>query len=1289
MRRSEWWSRSVLAPLAFAASLTAAPAPERYDLRVFGPLTVTEVSVRPELGAYQQLRLTAADPAKAELTFSKFISDFTTLPTVTAKDVAVGNTPLTALCFDGGRRLLPVLRSGKSYIDLYLFADSAACERFLAAVTAELRGAVKLAGRKHPFYLDRWDRHAMGFWYTLGDRIKERPDLTDDADFAFFRKHDLSVNTARGYVAAFLRCQQNGVGFKINRWFDDSNYAYDACPQAATIGDPDMTTMYDYYGEVPFAENPLERMQAAEMLSYLQQFTADEHLESVTLPHGETGPGAASYQGMRDRDEYSRQDFIHYLRDLRSLRLDELGQRWYGDPKRFAQWSDVRFPREREFYGWKDGESQALNGTWRLRQADRATGEKEEVFQPKFDDSRWLAFPQPGSQYLANERGGDRLGGWLRFAFTPEPVIGTAAKSGKPVYLTVCPFNSAPYSDPSMAYLNGQKLGEMTFGHGNEWSQYEVTKLVKPGAVNALTVYARHGHVTGPTFLTLNKFEPFPTRDAGVNARLYDVREWVADCVARGNLRYLEYLRGIDPVRPVKIMAFDSMVDVMMPYAERQGAYPHCTGESAFFRPWFKRYGYLRGVPDSSEPSQSTANLAQLKGLFFCMTMEGLNAHDYFIHLHSITADPEQNAWYEQNVEYYKLMGRFDLKKPEIVIARSAKVDRVSPQGTDTAYQNDPGRGDIQKAHYGYLFCSERDIRDGLVDDYKIIVDANLHTLEPADIAALDAWVNRGGTLVLNQRSGRNTYLQAGTWPIAKLTGCTATVRPETGNVTFAANPAILKAYAGKSFANANNLYDWQKRHYFSDCVALEPQAADIAVVARYDDGKPAVVVRPLGKGRVVVLGSAFYRDSHDIAGYFEGTATQTAFYQELFKDLGVAPLVESAQSTLWAERFIANNGSTEMLVLGNQSAQEPLANASAVWDLGFAPRRVFDPVTGTDLPVKIDGTRVTIAGLNLPPRELRYYAVERSDWDAAAPVRHWLFRQSQLWRAVPAGRAVPPMDPSWPLRVLGKVSVKQFESEAEARLALSTQATADATWQARLLGDWASAGLRTGKNLWAVYRTTLQIDRAWLKDLRGVEPLWDTLLSGSVREMAINGVLIIKDDRPVNGDKILAALKPGANEFTVLCAARGDTGNGGISGEFALRRIPGAGGEALDLNRGWTVYASETDSYRVDFPAVGKWLLARKSVLIPEQYRGSTVWIEIRAKDSNHATGVSMNGRYRYDSNCYGCKFRPTPLLVNITPDVRFGEENDLVIGGKGWHDKFALVDSDFESVKLIFEKN
>lgn len=1269
---------SVLA-LAASAGLGAEAHPDAagakvqtYDLRVYGRLSASE----SQAGGVRCIRIAAENAEKAGIVYSKLVSDFTSLPTVKAVPVAAGGTQLTALAFDGGRRLLPALRAKESRVDVYCFDTPAALEAFLAAPPAALAGAAAPAGRAYPLFIDLWDRRNMGFWYSLGFKGIAK-DRTDDQDFDWMRPRQLNVNTVgEGVAGVALRCARDDLGYKTNRWYDVATYAYDAHPEAVNRGDPDMTYCPNYYGDVPLADNPILRAQVADLQQYLAPFTRDDHLMTITDAYGETAARTyTAYAGFSGRDEWSRRDFVHYLRDLRGLGLRELGERWYGDRARFKSWDEVEFPRERDFYGWEDGRSQDLAGTWRWRRLDRKTGDQEGVYAPGYDDSKWLAYRQPGTQYMA---GGSKHAGWMRCSFAPDAAL---LKANAPVYLTVCPFNYAPYSDPSTVYLNGRKLADVTFGHGLEWAQIDVAALLQPGA-NVLALYTPKGHVGGPVFLTLKKAETaFPTRDPRLNARRFDVCEWVGDHAARAVALSVKRLRGIDPVRAVKLMAPHDIVDLVMPYMAEWGVYPHCTGQGAFFRPWLRRNGYLHGIMGSSEPSQSAGSVHDLRRIFFTFTFEGQGAHDYFYNLHDILINPEKLAWYEQNLPYLKLTGRFDLRKPDLAIAWSLRADRC---GVDngSVYQNDPGRGDLQQAHFSFVYCSEKDILSGRADDYRVMIDDNFTTLDPKEVEALQVWVARGGFLVLNQRSGRNTIETPEAWPIRRLTGCKPTIRPQTGTVTFEKDPSLLKAFAGRSFRNYGEALDWQKHNYFTDSVALDPEEPGVEVLARYDDGKPAVVVRPLGRGKVVVLGSAFYRKSSDLKGFWVGSPEQTAFYGALLRDLGLRPLVETAQETLWAERFIANSGSTEMLVLGNQSDTETLRGGAAVWDVGFPPRRVFDPATGAELPARIEGSRITIANLDLLPYEMRFYAVERTDWDAGRTVEHWLGRQRQLWRAVPPGEPPSRPDDSWPVFAYGDFMVKQFPDEASARKAMAPDHIPDDTWRTLPASDWASANLPRGRNLWAVYRQDIVLTPAWLKDLRGADLIRSGARSwwNNVREAAINGRTVMIGGQPAKSEAVLAALQPGLNRLALLSSAGGD-GNGGFYGQLGLRRIPGASGEIIDLSRGWTVYPTDVDPQAADFPGKGAWGLARKTVRLPEAAANCTVWIEIDGSPS----AVAVNGRLRYASNNYGARIQPRPLLVNVTPDVRFGADNEIAFGPSDWFDRFEPRDLSVAAVKLI----
>jgi hypothetical protein len=1258
-------------PLFADAPSSPTPLAPQYDLRVYGKLTTEDKT--PANAYYRQIRITAENPGKAQLLAAKFLRDFTVLPVVLPQNVSVGDKTLPGLAFESGRRILPIWKEGQSFVDFYLFSAQMDVTRFVAETPDAVSGAAAVQGRKYPYYFDFWDRHCMGSWY--GPRLGwDGPWFTENGSDAFMRHYGMNINLGGDFHIGAAEADRYGIGYKFNRWLDVSVSAYDFDPQSATTGDPDVSFLASYYGDVPYADNPVGFGQMDEMTAFYKQFTDDDKLTSITDPHGETGPGTDAYIGANQRDEYSRKDLIHYLRDLKKFSLADLGTRWYGKSDKYQKWDDVTFPREREYYGWDDGHSQDLSGTWRLKGGSLAEGESGNYQQASFDDSKWFSFQQPGATYIDLTHR-DGKGGWNRFSFTTDDAL---LKSGKAVYLTICPFNDARWTTPDTVYLNGKKLGDVTFGYGMEWKQFDVTSGLKPGA-NLLAVHSQFGVMRGPTFLTLKKVEEYPTSDPTLNARWYDTREWTADDVARGNARDISYMRSTDPDRPVKIMAYDSMIDVMNPYTQALGAYPHCTGESAFFRPWFKRYGYLRGINDSSEPSQPAKNIDELKGLFFCMTMEGMNAHDYFINLTNLLLDPLQKAWYKKNLPYFELMGSFDLKRPDIVITRSPRVMRIFP--FDLGEENDPGRGDIQQAHYGYVYASELEIADKLIDNYKVILDDNFHALNPEDVDHLQAWVEAGGTLVLNQRSGRSTYLQGNSWPIAKLIGGVPTIRPQTGNIKFEANPVILKAYAGKSFENKGECVDWQKYNYFFDSIALN-EGPDISVVARYDDGKPAIIVRTVGKGKVVVLGSAFYRNARDMMnGYYDGDAKDVAFYDNLFADLGVAPLVQSSSDRLWAERFISNNGSTEMLILGNQDVKTPLKGASAVWDLGFHPSRVFDPTDGSDLNVKIDGNKVTIDGLDMEPHEMRYYAVERSDLAADETLKHWLSRQSDMWHAITIPAVAPPEEPLHNISFPGLFAVRQFTDETEARKALAPDTAIDKSWRQMRQSDWEVAGLSMGTNIVTVYRKEFTATPEWLKGQRGVEIMTNGGPMGPI-EMAINGTRILGGGSPdVTPEQVYAALKPGANLLTVFAKAQGN-GNGGFNNIYSLRRLPA--GEFVDFSTDWVGYTSDTDSAKVDFPAKGSWTIIRKTLTLTDAEKAAgSLWVEV---DGNTAA-VSVNGHVLYYSSHYGSMYPPGRMYrVNVTSDLKKDGPNEIAIGSGNWlNARFLPGDMDITSVKLL----
>ena len=93
--------------------------------------------------------------------------------------------------------------------------------------------------------------------------------------------------------------------------------------------------------------------------------------------------------------------------------------------------------------------------------------------------------------------------------------------------------------------------------------------------------------------------------------------------------------------------------------------------------------------------------------------------------------------------------------------------------------------------------------------------------------------------------------------------------------------------------------------------MGLEAQGDNTAVLARWADGRVAVGCRSIGKGRVVVLRSTFWRGDR---------GRQRLVFEWLFTDLGVSRNADAANDNVWARKAITKNGLQEWLLAYNST---------------------------------------------------------------------------------------------------------------------------------------------------------------------------------------------------------------------------------------------------------------------------------------------------------------------------------------------------------------------------------
>ena len=650
----------------------------------------------------------------------------------------------------------------------------------------------------HPLLLDKWDRNCFGSWHR--DRNAEetkafpgpdgKPDRT--AFYQYISDHGLGLQGAD-----FFSCWDgvaSGVGFDGIRptldkyripfqyatWLNVDYDLYNRNPLLGAFLPTGFSEIHSYYGEVPHVPSLLEDQQNATWLQTLQQAEADPLLNALLEPHGEIGPFEVDFRAQRS--EPARADFTRFLQKERKYDLPALSLAWFGRRDALKSWNDVTFPDQRSFYGFTPG-SQMLQGEWATHSDPERAGLAANWAAPDFADAAWRRLRLPGDQTVMFSKGAT----WYRFRFD----VAASLRAAPKLYLSVVSLNHGFRDKPGVVFLNGKQVGEirMVDWYAEDEGHFEVTGALQPTG-NTLALLLPDGPLPGPVFLSA---EPppasFPTADPGLNMRKADYYDWVEYTVGAAMARSCSYIRTLEPDRPIKFHAVDSewAYRTMQAY----GGFGHCTGEGAFYRPFFKHFGIPRGLQASAEPGGSPSDLRGLKNLFSVIWMEGLNAFDYFYRMPDILDKPDLRAYWERWLPYMKLMGTGDVKDPSVGILWGRRSGRFEGPWMDpTRYD---WNGVVMAHHRGFVYLDEGAIADGLAGQYPLLLDTGTEVWDDALSSQLEAYVRAGGTLALVSTSGRHTFLQRDAWPGARLAGCTiAGERKPGGTFTFEAAPAAF-----------------------------------------------------------------------------------------------------------------------------------------------------------------------------------------------------------------------------------------------------------------------------------------------------------------------------------------------------------------------------------------------------------------------------------------------------------------------------------------------------------------
>ena len=1228
------------------------------DLRGFGTIQASA------LPAGQGMKFVCDSPAHATLIIHKLARDMALSATVPSHwtTVQIAGQAVPVLVRPGLGAYL-VLTQGS---DAYCFTAPLATgqnESGLAAAFAP--AALLLPGAKlydaaftYPVYLDKWSTRGIGTWYSpyapFGD---DPPGLKSivDAHFQYMKANNLTVHFTdygpdRREADHFLTKYQRP--YHTARWHEwDADFErlnpYDL------IQPGNVFTQYtDYYGELSFGGDKLQQYRDWKFQDYLKQYVNDPLLVDWDEPHAEIGP--SQFEERWDYGEENRAHFAKFLQTEKHYTLASLGQAWHHDSGYFKSWNKVPIPYDYALFGF-DRNSLFADRTWRLHIAEIVPGLTAGYAHSEFNDAKWPSFQLPGGQIgmLAAQA---HKHFWYRGTITV-PASYLAAHTG-PLYLDIATLTEAAYkTNPDHIWFNDKDLGVISGQPGTPLlGSKDVSGLVHAG-VNHIVYSPASDYIPGGFFLATKPMENYPYTDSDLNARYVDWHDYIANSVLEEERHTIQTIRGTDPDRFIKVMAVQPK-DLFSPMMAAYGCFTHNTGDEAFFYPWDKRLAYPYGYTADAESSASMLDPASWKRWFGWFTFSGLNGFDNFIDVESMMYAPSVTPLWQENFPYLHLANRYDMKKPEIGLLWSGPNNRLGLGGNySLAFCWDLGRGDIQPLGYSYAYFDEPGLHRHLADGYKVLWDCGTYVMSKETVADIRHFVEQGGTYVALAETGRNTLTEKDAWPIESLSGFhVKEVRPLGGFVSILNDQPLFTTLAGQNFENYGRSIDYSNFNYADKCTALEAVAPDTQAIARYRDGTIAIGMRTLGKGRVVVLGSPFWRDSYDQAGVWHPSAAQEVFLQDLLTGLGVPPDVPSAvPSPVWRDRYVANNGTEEYLLLFNPGATDT-QSVTADWHMSFPAAQVFDPKTGQQFPATITGSTAQVSVI-LAPYETKILAVQ-SPRPATETVSVWYNNLATRWQGTsPGHKAVRPDLPFYTVDFpAGAGKIVDTASVTPARLAsLSSSSDAEDGWDTHL--DFVRPKyleIATTPTQSVLYRRVVTVPASWKpgdKYLLRMKIFQD--FSGIVY---LNGQQVATAQQVYSaGDEgidVASAIRfPGPNVLVVASNQNGDAANPD------LWRQP-APVSTLSLAGDWTIKPDEDHTTTLSrLPGAFTGLLATKIIVVPASWSKSHVFLRI-SWEKGAAGHLAVN-----DKTFAGGWDNIMPKYMDVTPWIKFGLPNRILI--------------------------
>lgn len=1202
------------------------------------------------------LFLRCENPAKAALALAKYRSDLGSLPGVTEKTAPFEGKPVPLLMAAGQGYFL-ALRQGASVVVV-----ASARSRDLTAVLKALGFATQkeldFTGAQVPAYLQKFDRWGFGFW--MGDPLAApaKQDQTYDVreKFDWAKKMGValqidaqlsqgggaqgelddnsrrwSIDLARdlGIPVAVQMQGAPAPGWIVNRFGDEMQRKV---PQF--IGG-----WYGVNGNNSFPGSPLGQLSWASVAGKDQLFAAQyqavhrykgyDNVTSYGEWHGEVGEGALAM--FMDYGPVADTRYRDFLRQQYGD-ITVVDQRWSGGKGLIKSWDDVRMPEPAEFLGWNE-RAIDLQGEWRLCYVEDLPAEaKDNWFAPDLKDDGWRKLIVPGDDHQLTKAKWRTRTIFRRTVSLSGDELARLKASGH-AYLYAWTLEEAPGKSMGIA-LNGQRLADQKLNSRYPWVAIDVINQLRAGC-NQISLALPLGELSYRIYLSPDAPISYPALGPERNAQWVDYRDFITWMREDGLRRSIEAIRREDPDKFIKLYSPGAITDVMKGLAEDYGCYFHDTGGMS--GNWNDRLPALMrssGLPMSLEPGNPAYDLPTLKLFFGRWMTEGLNTLDYFMSIGDILWRPDQKAWFEAHQPLVHLLGKCHYPQAEVAVLEGARSHRLTGFPWDSIDSGQVWGGRRNGLGTLYSFpdprdaINESDFLRGTVKRYRVIVDDSTLIMDDDLIAKIEAWVRAGGTFITQGQSGRHSSTVADSWPISRLTGYK--VIGENGNGRVAAlpgqpiftNPRWSQTDAGGRpvVGAAGVLYE-----------KVAPECRDILTWA--GGAGIAMGIRPLGKGRIITMGTAMPR--------------MPGAWEELLKWCGVVQPAAPGAPGCRVARAISNNGLYDVYTVWAENLKE---SGTVTLTIPGRQTSMLNLQTGTTVTGTVAGDVVEFRDLLVEPLETYAFLAPRKQVDEA-PLS-WFKLQCDWWQGTKNPAPAPVVRP-WPNTVSLDADwafqpVTGGLKEAAPFLASTVD---DSQWPRMPLGIWY--GKRYPATKTGVFRRRFTVPADWGN--KGQTWLWIYRRSGPISPAPYKSQVLL-DGQPVFDSgawvyaicslELTARLTPGEHQLAV--ATEGNSPVSGIAANMWLEHVP-----EPDLRQPLDGDWNGSRLPGITKPLAGD-LTRQFTPMAGTEKKRALLFVETT---DNRVLGVFLNGRL-LNRDLGGQHFQ-----MDLTPYLKHGELNSLTL--------------------------